>query len=66
MSILSEQLWNEYFAEKSATIETEEEKALLKRTIEKHNDVNAILTEAQKKSVEQYVETVYEMQGAFY
>lgn len=63
MSILSEQLWDEYFAEKCAAIETEEEKALIKRTIEKHNDVNAILTDAQKKAVEQYAETVYEMQG---
>lgn len=60
-----EKLWNEYFAESCTGIETEEEKALIKRVIETHQAVNMLLTKEQNDEMEKHMEVVYEMQGCF-
>ncbi len=60
-----EKLWNEYFAEECAALDTEEERALVRRAAEAHKTANELLTKEQGAVMEQYVETVYEIQNCF-
>ena len=60
-----EKLWNEYLAGECAAIGTEEERELLKKAVEKYEMANEMLTKEQRETVEKYVDTLYEIQGAF-
>ena len=60
-----ETLWNDYFSEECSVLETEEEKALLKKALELHEKANKLLTKDQIEAVEKYVETIYDTQFAF-
>ena len=57
-----ERLWNEYFAEECAAIDTKKEKRLAKKALEAHAAVNESLTNEQMKILEKYIETLFEMQ----
>ena len=58
-----EELWNEYFAEKCAVIETKEERALMKAASEMHKKINTLLPKEEIKIVEKYTEVLYEIQS---
>ena len=63
MQKIMEILWNEYFAEECAALDTEEERALVRRATEARRIANEILTKEQGAAMEQYVEIVYEIQN---
>lgn len=60
-----EKLWDEYFAEKCAIIDTSEEKALAARLTEMRKELNKALTVEQSDAIEKYIESLYEIQGSF-
>ena len=60
-----EKLWNEYFAEECAIIDTAKERALAKKAVEIHKTANELLTEEQRVVVEKHIETLCEIQEAF-
>ena len=60
-----QKLWDEYLSQECATIETEEEKKLVKKAVELHTKANNILTKEQKDAVESYTETLYDIQSSF-
>ena len=60
-----EKLWNEYFAEECAAMDTAEEKALIKKAGELHKIANESLSREQKDATENYIEALYEMQDCF-
>ena len=63
MKEIIENLWSEYFEEKCAEIHTEEEKALIKKTAEMREHIDALLTKEQGEPVEKYLQVLYEFQG---
>ena len=65
MKITLEKLWNEYFAEECAAINTEEEKALMKKAIEMQKKANESLTKEQSDAIEKYIEVLYQIQGCY-
>lgn len=65
MKQILEKIWDEYFAEECALIDTMEERVLVKRTGEMHKAANELLTEEQRKVVEKYIEALYEIQSCF-
>ncbi len=60
-----EKLWRECFAEECAAIDSEEEKAIIKKAGEIHSAVNEALTKEQSKVNEAYIEALYKMQQIF-
>ena len=56
-----EKLWNEYFAEKCAAIESEKERAIRKRATALREKLNALITAEQGEVVDEYVEALYEI-----
>ena len=60
-----ESLWEEYYAEKCAKIETEEERALAKTAAEKREIMRGLLTMEQGVALENYIEALYELQIVF-
>lgn len=60
-----EALWFEYYADKCAAIETEEERRLTKRTAELHERANAMLSEEQRAAVESFVDALCEVQESY-
>ena len=60
-----EMLWKEYFAEKCATIDTEEEKSISRNTIEMRKKAAELLTKEQNDAIEKYVDALCQMQSAF-
>lgn len=60
-----EKLWNEYLFEECSVIDTEEEKALLKKAAELHHKANELLTSEQIAAVEKHIEALYKMQDFF-
>ena len=60
-----EKLWNEFFAEECAVIDTKEERALIKKAAEIHKAANELLTKEQSDTIEKYIEVIYEIQGFF-
>ncbi|MBE6644072.1 MAG: hypothetical protein E7612_01680 [Ruminococcaceae bacterium] len=65
MRLTLEKLWNEYFAEECAAVNTNEERVLAKKVVEMHKLANELLTNEQRQAVERYVEAQYEIQGSF-
>ena len=58
-----EKLWDEYFSEECAILDTEEERELISLTAEANKAVNDLLTKEQRRSVERFVELLHEMNG---
>ena len=60
-----EKLWNEYFSEQCAEINTEEERNLTRKAIELHEKVNALLNEEGKNALEEYVDALCDIEALF-
>ena len=60
-----EKLWCECFAEECATIQNDEESALVRRAVEMHKIAEESLTKEQCDRVEKYAEALYDIQGTF-
>ena len=65
MKLTLEKLWNEYFAEECAAMNSEEERALSKRAIELHKGVIELLTKEQNDAIEGYIDALFEIQESF-
>ena len=65
MNKIFEKLWNDYFYEECSKINTEEEKALIKKAAEMHETVNEFLTKEQSETMENYIDVLCEMQNSF-
>ena len=65
MGTLLEKLWNEYFAEECAAIDTDEESALSKRALASHKAVMELLSKEQNEAVEEYIDALLEIEAAF-
>ncbi|MBQ8717007.1 MAG: hypothetical protein IJY43_04055 [Clostridia bacterium] len=60
-----EKLWNEYLLDECAAINTNEERTLMKQTVELHEKVNALLNKEQEEAVEKYVDALCDMEALF-
>ena len=60
-----EKLWNEYFSEQCAEINTEEERNLTRKAVELHEKVNALLNEEGKNALEEYVDALCDIEALF-
>ena len=60
-----EKLWNGYFAEECAQMNTEKEKALIRKAVEAQKAMDELLTRQQSEATQNYIEVLYEMQGFF-
>ncbi len=58
-----EKLWNDYFAEECAIMNTKEERKLIRKAAKTREAVNALLRQEQSEAMERYIEALYEMQG---
>ncbi len=65
MQEILENLWSEYFAEKCAVIDTDEERVLIRKIDELHEKTKKTLTQEQNSALEKYIEALYENQGMF-
>ena len=60
-----EKLWNEYLLEECATIDSHEEQKLTQRSGELHDKANTLLNNEQKDAVEEYVNSLCELNSFF-
>jgi hypothetical protein len=60
-----ENLWNEYFAGECAVVDSEEEKKLVKKAIEKRKLIDDLLTQEESEAIENYICVLFEIQGCF-
>ena len=60
-----ETLWNEYFMEECAAIDTDEERTRTRKAIELHEKANALLSKEQQVAVEQYVDALCDVEAIF-
>lgn len=60
-----ERLWNEHFAEECAAIDTEEERALMKKVAAMYEAINGLLTAEESNALERYTEALCELQSSF-
>ncbi len=60
-----EKLWSDYLEIECAEIDTEEERALVKKAADKHGIVNDALTKDQKDAIEAYVDALCEIHSCF-
>ena len=65
MKKMLEELWDDYFLEKCAEIDTEEERSLAKKAIAIHEKARRLLNEEQRDAMEQYVDVLYSVQACF-
>ncbi len=60
-----EKLWTEYLLDECATINTDEERRLTKKTAELHEKANALLNKDQKAAVETFVDALCDIEAIF-
>ena len=60
-----ESLWNDYFADECAAIESEEERELTKKAIETHEKAAELLTKEQNEAVESYADALCDISSSF-
>ena len=60
-----EKLWNEYFADECAVMNTEQERSLIKKAVQAQKTAYELLTKEQSEATQKYIEILYEMQGFF-
>ena len=58
-----EKMWDEYFYEKCAVIETKEERDLLIKASEVRDALNTLLTNNQTEILEKFIRFTYEIQS---
>ncbi len=60
-----EKLWNGYFLDECAMVDTDEERKMTKNAIELHEQANSLLNKDQKDAVEKYVDALCEAEALF-
>ena len=65
MDLLTEKLWNEYFAEECSRLDTNEERELIKKAGKLHELMNETLSIEHRETMEEYIETSYAIQRLF-
>ena len=60
-----ETLWNDYLVGECAIIDTEEERELAKKAVEKHEIINDLLTKEQNDAIETYIDALCETYDFF-
>ena len=60
-----EKLWNEYLLDDCASIDTDEERELMKKTVELHEKASFLLNTEQKDAVEKYVDALCDCESFF-
>jgi len=65
MTSMLEMLWNDYFSDDCAKINTDEERKLTKIAMELHEKANATLNEEEKNAVEKYVDALQDLEALF-
>ena len=60
-----EKLWNEYLAEESSLIDTDEERDLTRNTADLHTKAVALLNKDQQDAVEKYVDALCDLEALF-
>lgn len=60
-----EKLWNDYLSEECAFVNTDEERELMKKTVELHEQANALLNKEQQDAVEKYVDALCDAESLF-
>ncbi|MBR6745291.1 MAG: hypothetical protein IKM00_08770 [Clostridia bacterium] len=65
MEKMLEKLWDDYWFEACAAIESEEERILVKRAAEAHKNTSGLLTKEQNDMMEKYIDILNEIQSAF-
>lgn len=65
MKEIFENLWNEYLWDKCTTIDSDEERELIKRSAQLHEKVNALLDDDEEKAVNKYIDSIYDIESLF-
>ena len=65
MRIMLEKLWDEYFAEECARVETARGRELAKKAISENKLAKEHLTKEQSDLIEKYIDTLCEIQQLF-
>ena len=60
-----EKLWNDYLLEECAVLDTDEERALTKKTAELHEKANALLNKDQQDAVQEFVDALCDIESLF-
>ena len=60
-----EKLWDDYISDECAIIDTKEEKELIKKASKKHEFINGVLSKEENAVIEEYVDTLCEIQSCF-
>ena len=60
-----EKMWIEYFAEKCAVLDTDEERALLRKAADLHEKANALLNKEQQEAIEKYLDAFCDIESCF-
>ena len=60
-----ERLWNEYFSEECAQINTQQEKELIKKIVKMQESVNQSLSNEHNELIQNYIELLYDIQALF-
>ena len=58
-------LWEKYFCEECAIMDTEEERALTKKAADLHKNANALLSKDQENAMEEFICALYDLQALF-
>ena len=65
MNKILENLWNDYLLDRCAVMDTDEERRLIKTTVELHEKANALLNKSQQDAVESYVDALCDLESLF-
>ncbi len=65
MNGILEKLWDDYFCEECAPINTEEERELTKKTAALHKKATKLLTKKQERAVEEYMDALIDLEAFF-
>ena len=60
-----EKLWNEYFFEECAVIDTDEERVLTRKAAKLKESANKLLSNDQKDAVEKYIDALCDINSLF-
>ena len=60
-----EKLWDEYFSDECARIETDEERKFTKNSIALHEKANALLSKEQEDAVDKYIDSLCSINSLF-
>lgn len=58
-------LWEKYFCEECAIMDTEEERKLTRKAADLHKNANALLSKDQENAMEEFICALYDLQALF-